>query len=63
MLNGEINIKELFIDETGYTGNVDLEVSGVKDIDTLKKELQKYDLDLISQERQILMMIIKDQRN
>lgn len=63
MLNGEINIKELFIDETGYTGNVDLEVSGVKDIATLKKELQKYDLDLISQERQVLMLVIKDQRN
>ena len=63
MLNGEINIKELFIDETGYTGNVDIEVSGVKDIANLKKELQKYDLDLIPEERQILMMIIKDQRN
>ena len=63
MLNGEINIKELFIDETGYTGNVDLEVSGVKDIATLKKELQKYDLDLIPEERQVLMMVIKDQRN
>lgn len=63
MLNGEIPIKELFIDETEYTGNVDLEVSGVKDIATLKKELQKYDLDLIPEERQILMMIIKDQRN
>ncbi|MFL9832558.1 TlpA family protein disulfide reductase [Chryseobacterium terrae] len=60
MLNGEIPIKEIFIDETGYTGNVDLEVSGVKDIATLKKELQKYDLDLIPQERQILMMVIKD---
>lgn len=63
MLNGEINIKELFIDETEYTGNVDLEVSGVKDITTLKKELQKYDLDLIPEERQVLMMVIKDQRN
>ncbi|MCL1669893.1 TlpA family protein disulfide reductase [Elizabethkingia ursingii] len=63
MLNGEIPIKELFIDETGYTGNVDLEVSGVRDIANLKKELQKYDLDLISQERQVLMMVIKDQRN
>ena len=63
MLNGEMNIKELFIDETGYTGNVDIEVSGVKDIVTLKKELQKYDLDLMPQERQALMMVIKDQRN
>lgn len=63
MLNGEIPIKELFIDETGYTGNVDLEVSGVKDIGTLKKELQRYDLDLIPEERQVLMMVIKDQRN
>ena len=63
MLNGEIPIKELFIDETGYTGNVDLEVSGVRDIATLKKELQRYDLVLIVQERQVLMMVIKDQRN
>lgn len=63
MLNGEIPIKELFIDETGYTGNVDLEISGVTDIATLTKELQRYDLDLIPQERQVLMMVIKDQRN
>ncbi|MET3538962.1 TlpA family protein disulfide reductase [Chryseobacterium limigenitum] len=63
MLNGEINIKELFIDETRYTGNVDLEVSGVTDIATLKEDLQKYDLDLIPEERQVLMMVIKDQRN
>ncbi|CAI9675555.1 Thiol-disulfide oxidoreductase ResA [Elizabethkingia anophelis] len=60
MLNGEIPIKEIFIDETGYTGNVDLEVSGIKDIPTLRKELQKYDLDLIPAERNLLMMVIKD---
>ena len=60
MLNGEIPIKEIFVDETGYTGNVDLEVSGIKDIPTLRKELQKYDLDLIQAERNLLMMVIKD---
>ncbi|WP_288462535.1 TlpA disulfide reductase family protein [uncultured Chryseobacterium sp.] len=60
MLNGEIPIKEIFVDETGYTGNVDIEVSGVKDIPTLKKELQKYDLDLIPAERNLLMMVIRD---
>lgn len=60
MLNGDITIKEIFIDETGYTGNVDLEVSGIKDIPTLRKELQKYDLDLIRAERNLLMMVIKD---
>ncbi|MCG2793420.1 MAG: TlpA family protein disulfide reductase [Weeksellaceae bacterium] len=63
MLNGEIPIKELFIDETAYTGNVDLEISGIKDIETLRKELQRYDLDLIPEERQVLMLVIKDQRN
>lgn len=60
MLNGEIPIKEIFIDETGYTGNVDIEVSDVKDIPTLRKELKKYDLDLIPAERNLLMMVIKD---
>jgi thiol-disulfide isomerase/thioredoxin len=60
MLNGDIAIKEIFIDETGYTGNVDIEVSGIKDIPTLRKELQKYDLDLIPAERNLLMMVIKD---
>jgi thiol-disulfide isomerase/thioredoxin len=60
MLNGEIPIKEIFIDDTGYTGNVDIEVSGIKDIPTLRKELQKYDLDLIPAERNLLMMVIKD---
>lgn len=60
MLNGEIPIKEIFVDETGYTGNIDLEVSGIKDIPTLRKELQKYDLDLIPAERNLLMMVIKN---
>jgi len=48
------------VDETGYDGNVDIEVSEVKDLASLKKELNRYDLDLIPAKRVLNMFVIKD---
>jgi hypothetical protein len=49
------------IDETGYTGNVDLRLGcWYTDINKLKKELHKYGLDLVEEERVIDILVIKD---
>ena len=60
MINGNTPIKLPIIDETGYEGNADVKISGVKDPETLRKELARYDLDLIETERPLLMMVIRD---
>ena len=48
------------VDETGYDGNVDIKVSRVKDLVSFKKELNKYDLDLIPAKRSLNMFVLKD---
>lgn len=53
-------IDQLIIDETGYTNNVDIEISGIKDLPSLKKELNSYDLDLIPAKRILNMFVIRD---
>lgn len=57
----KLNTNIPILDETNYTGRVDIEL-GYYGIDILKlrKELQKYDLDLIEAEREIDMFVIRD---
>lgn len=59
-LNGDTPIKLPIIDETGYTDNIDIEISGFTDLANLKKELNKYDLDLLTEKRNLNMFILKD---
>ncbi|MEN5196976.1 TlpA family protein disulfide reductase [Sphingobacterium faecium] len=60
MLSDATSIKLPVVDETGYTDNVDLEISGVKDLASLREELNRYDLDLIDAKRSINMFVLKD---
>ena len=49
------------VDETGFTGNVDISFRPVfKDMDLLGEELKKSGLQLIKGRRTIKMMVIKD---
>lgn len=49
------------IDETAYTGEVDLNLQAdFTDIPAFRKQLQKYDLDLIEKEIEIDILVIKD---
>ncbi|TWI20346.1 TlpA family protein disulfide reductase [Sphingobacterium siyangense] len=48
------------VDETGYNDNVDIEVSDIKNLANFKKELNRYDLDLIPAKRSLNMFVIKD---
>lgn len=60
-LNGNNILTKLpIIDETGYKDNVDIEILGVKDLESLKKGLNRYDLDLIPAKRNLNMFVIRD---
>jgi len=60
MLNGNTAIELPVVDETAYTGRVDLKVSGVSSLSQLKKELAAYGLDLEESVRDLNMLIVKD---
>ncbi|WP_051293274.1 TlpA family protein disulfide reductase [Olivibacter sitiensis] len=59
-LNDDTPIELPIIDETGYSGNVDIEISGFTDLASLKKELNRYDLDLIPVKRNLFMFVLTD---
>jgi hypothetical protein len=51
------------IDETGYAGPVDIVLnSKLYDLNKLRKELSKYDLDLVPQKRRVKMLVITDKK-
>lgn len=51
------------IDETGYTGNVDMEINAdLTDIKAVNKELKKYDLKLVQKEKELDMIVITKKR-
>lgn len=60
MLADDTPIKLPIIDETDYTGNVDIEIPGVQDLSTLQRELNRYDLELIPAKRSLNMFVLKD---
>lgn len=60
LLNGKTPIELPILDETGYKDNVDIEISGVTDLTSLRKELNRYDLDLIPSKRRLNMFVLKD---
>ncbi|MFT4092240.1 MAG: TlpA disulfide reductase family protein [Niabella sp.] len=62
LVNSDTFTKLPIIDETGYTDNVDIEISGVKDLASFKKELNRYDLDLLPAKRSLNMFILKDKQ-
>jgi hypothetical protein len=53
----------IVVDETGYTSNIDIEISFPKNtagIDDVNRELAKYDLVLRPREYKMDMLVIKD---
>ena len=60
-LNSEHGYQSFIIDETGYAGNVDLELkASPDDREQLKKELNKYGLDLIVTERELDVFVLTE---
>lgn len=58
MINGKTSIELPLIDETGYSGNVDLRISGISTAENLNKELQRYGLEIVREQRELDMMVI-----
>ena len=70
ILCGELNVIYLHhlptpvIDETGYTGNVDLDIeANMQNVDELNDALAAYDLKLEPKEREIDVLVITDNKN
>lgn len=60
-----LNISRPFIDETGIDPKlkVDMQLTGdLKDVDNLRKQLQLYGLDLISGDREVDVLVIRDKK-
>jgi hypothetical protein len=54
-------IKPVIIDETGYAGPVDLNLScPLDDLPALKKELLQYGLDLILTKKKLKLFVISE---
>lgn len=51
------------VDGTGFTGKVDISLSGSNDLSVIRKDLQKYGLDLVEEEREIYALIIRKSSN
>lgn len=48
------------IDDTGYTGNVDLELNApLKDLEALRNALRQYDLDIVERTKPIDILVIR----
>ncbi|SIT97722.1 Thiol-disulfide isomerase or thioredoxin [Epilithonimonas bovis DSM 19482] len=61
MLNGDNTITDLpVVDETGYTGNVDITMPAVSNLAALRKELSRYGLDLLEGEQLLNMLVVRD---
>ena len=59
-LNAVPTISLPIVDETGYPNNIDLTMGAISDLNSIRKELMRYDLDLIEAERELDMLIIQD---
>jgi thiol-disulfide isomerase/thioredoxin len=58
------HLKTPVIDETGITDRIDISLKGnMSDVESIRKELQKYDLDLVYKTKTIDMLVISDASN
>lgn len=60
ILNVILDTKLPIIDETGYKEKVEIDLQGINNLSELKRSLKIYDLNIIQQERELLMYIIED---
>ena len=59
--NANSHLTNPLIDETNYTGNIDIVItSELKNIELLRKDLNKYGLDLVYKEMEMDMLVIRD---
>ena len=59
-LNAVPTISLPIVDETGYPNNIDLTMGAISDLNSIRKELLRYDLDLVEAERELDMLVISE---
>lgn len=59
-LNGLYETALPIVDGTGYTSPVDLQLGAISTVDQLRKELSRYDLELVERQRPLDMLVIRD---
>ena len=59
-LNAVPTISLPIVDETGYPNNIDLTMGVISDLNSIRKELLRYDLDLVEAERVLDMLVISE---
>lgn len=59
-LNAVPTISLPIVDETGYPNNIDLTMGAISDLNSIRKELMRYDLDLVEAERVLDMLVISE---
>ena len=59
-LNAVPTISLPIVDETGYPNNIDLTMGAISDLNSIRKELLRYDLDLVEAERVLDMLVISE---
>ncbi len=62
-LNNSIDTKLLILDETGYTGKIDIQIPMQGDINTFRHSLNRYDLDLKEVSRDMDMLVLRPANN
>lgn len=59
-LNAVPTISLPIVDETGYANNIDLTMGAISDLNSIRKELLRYDLELGEAERELDMLVISE---
>ncbi|MBX2953774.1 MAG: TlpA family protein disulfide reductase [Leadbetterella sp.] len=59
LLNDIFPADPVIIDETGYTGKVDIEIKGTTNLAELRKELRRYDLGLVQVRRDLNTLVVR----
>ncbi|HCO19973.1 MAG TPA: hypothetical protein DIT47_02450 [Flavobacteriaceae bacterium] len=59
-LNAVPTISLPIVDETGYPNNIDLTMGAISDLNSIRKELLRYDLELVEAERELEMLVISE---
>ncbi|GAB3832884.1 hypothetical protein GCM10028895_51210 [Pontibacter rugosus] len=60
-LLSEKTIRLPVVDGTGYAGNVDLDIRApLSDLPALRRELRRYNLELVEAEREIDVLVLRD---
>lgn len=61
LLYQNVSVPQVFADETGFNGKVDLKLTGdLSNFENLRRQLQEYGLELVIEQREMKCLVVKD---